>query len=155
MISAIKTFFNQYMQPDADSQPATIETRLKVATVALLLETARADFDVQEQELQTVASHARQFFDLDAEETEQLVSLAEQEALNATSYYGFTSLINSEYSPEEKILIIEFMWRVAYADNVLEKYEEALVRKIADLIYVPHSAFIAAKLRVKASLGID
>jgi len=143
------------MQLPSDSQREPNETRLKVATVALLLETARADFDIQEQELEAVARHAQLFFDLDSLETARLVELAEQEALNATSYYEFTSLINSEYSPVEKIHIIELMWRIAFADKELEKYEEALVRKIAELLYVPHSAFISTKLRVKTSLGLE
>ena len=125
---------------------------MKVATVALLLETARADFHVRDEELASVAHHAQKFFNLDAAETNELVSLAEQESQNATCYYEFTSLINSKFTPEEKVSIIEFMWRIAYADKVLEKYEEALVRKIADLLYVPHSAFIAAKHRVKSTL---
>ncbi|MDX1811364.1 MAG: TerB family tellurite resistance protein, partial [Gammaproteobacteria bacterium] len=66
--------------------------------------------------------------------------------------YEFTSLINNGFSPEEKVKIIELMWQVAYSDKELEKYEEALVRKIADLLYVPHTAFIAAKHRVISSL---
>ena len=155
MLSAIKKFFDLHIQESDPSAGDSVELRLRIATVALLLETARADFDVHDEELATIASHAQKFFSLDHNETDQLVKLAEQEALNVTSYYGFTSLINSEFSPQEKTHIIELMWRVAYADKVLEKYEEALVRKIADLLYVPHSAFIAAKHRVKSSLGLD
>ncbi|MGD8559291.1 MAG: TerB family tellurite resistance protein, partial [Gammaproteobacteria bacterium] len=73
---------------------------------------------------------------------------------NATCYYEFTSLINDEFTPADKAQIIELMWQVAYADDELEKYEEALVRKIADLLYVPHTQFIAAKHRVKSQRGL-
>jgi len=155
MLSAIKAFFDQYLLPESVPDQDSVDSRLKVATVALLLETARADFNVQEQELQAVAMHAQQFFELEHIETQQLVELAEQEIVNATSYYGFTSLINSEFSTNDKIRIVELMWQIAYADEELEKYEEALIRKIADLLYVPHNAFISAKLRVKASLGLE
>ena len=148
MLNAIKKFFDDHIQSATTLQDDTEEHRLKIATVALLLETARADFQVHDQELESVAHHAQQFFDLAAGETEELVKLAEEEAQNATCYYEFTSLINSKFTPEEKVSIVELMWRIAYADKVLEKYEEALVRKIAELLYVPHSSFIAAKHRV-------
>ena len=130
----------------------TEDHRLKVATVALLLETARADFQVHDEELESVAHHAQMFFGLDADETTELVKLAEEEARNATCYYEFTSLINNNFTATEKVIIVELMWRIAYADKELEKYEEALVRKIAELLYVPHGAFIAAKHRVQGEL---
>ena len=152
MLSAIKKFFDDHIQDPSSPIDNTEEHRLKVATVALLLETARADFQVHDEELESVAHHAQEFFDLDADETKELVNLAEEEAKNATCYYEFTSLINSKFTPDEKASIVELMWRIAYADKVLEKYEEALVRKIAELLYVPHGAFIAAKHRVKSSL---
>jgi len=152
MLAAIKKFFEDHIDAAATQSSVSHEHRLKVATVALLLETARADFNVQDSELASVARHAREFFTLSDDETDGLVKLAEEEAKNATSYYEFTSLINNGFSPEEKVKIIELMWQVAYADRELEKYEEALVRKIADLLYVPHAAFIAAKHRVISSL---
>lgn len=155
MLTSIKNFFENHLQNTASQNDVSKEHRLKVATVALLLETARADFDVQDDELAAIARHAQQYFALDDGETKELLALAEEEASNATCYHEFTSLINESYSMPEKISIVEMMWRVAYADNELEKYEEALVRKIADLLYVPHNAFISAKNRVKKELGLD
>lgn len=155
MLASIKKFFDNHLQISESGSEESPEHRLKVATVALLLETARADFDVLENELSAIASHARNFFALTESETDELVELAEQEAKNATCYYEFTSLINQSYKQEEKISIVEMMWRVAYADKELEKYEEALVRKIAELLYVPHGAFIAAKHKVKRELGLE
>ena len=155
MLTAIKKFFDDHIEAAAAQASEAQEHRLRVATVALLLETARADFNVHDEELAAVARHAREFFQLDEIETKELVKLAEEEAKNATCYYEFTTLINNGFSPEEKVSIIELMWQVAYSDKVLEKYEEALVRKIADLIYVPHAAFMAAKHRVISSLDQD
>lgn len=152
MIASIKKFFEAHMEAAAAQASEVQEHRLRIATVALLLETARADFNIHDEELATVARHARELFELDENETTELVALAEAEAQNATCYFEFTSLINNSFSPEEKVKIIELMWQVAYSDSELEKYEEALVRKIADLLYVPHGAFIAAKHRVLSSL---
>ncbi|WP_455221623.1 tellurite resistance TerB family protein [Kaarinaea lacus] len=152
MLATIKKFFENHLEAAAAQASESQEHRLRVATVALLLETARADFNVHDEELAAVGRNAKEFFQLDEDETAELVNLAEEEAGNATSYYEFTSLINNGFSPEEKVKIIELMWQVAYSDKELEKYEEALVRKIADLLYVPHTAFIAAKHRVISGL---
>lgn len=155
MLASIKKFFDTHLQATETQSDISLDHRLKVATVALLLETARADFNVLDEELADVARHAQNYFSLNNEEIEELVALAEEEAVNATCYHEFTSLINQSYSAEEKASIVEMMWRIAYADKELEKYEEALIRKIADLLYVPHGAFIAAKLRVKEELGLE
>jgi len=155
MLASIKKFFDSHLLGEGTQSVLSQEHRLKIATVALLLETARADFNIRDEELDDVARHAQHYFGLEPQETEELLKLAEEEAGNATCYYEFTSLINQSYTQEQKISIIEMMWRVAYSDRELEKYEEALIRKIADLLYVPHSAFIAAKHRVLGDLDLS
>jgi uncharacterized tellurite resistance protein B-like protein len=105
--------------------------------------------DVTDEERETVRRAVQDKFDLGPEETAELLRLAEEEARDATDYYQFTSLINQHFTPEQRVRLIEHLWRVAYADGDLHVYEEHLVRKIADLIHVPHKAFIAAKLRAK------
>lgn len=147
MITAIKRFFNEHISV-VESSSVQPENALHVATAALLIEMARADFDVKDEELLMVADSIKETFGLAHDEAVELVALAEQEANESTCHYEFTSLINKGFQPQDKVKIIELMWQVAYADNKLQKYEEALVRKIADLIYVPHKDFIAAKHRV-------
>ena len=83
------------------------------------------------------------------EELGELVKLAESEANQATSLYEFTRLINDEYDYKEKVELIENMWKIAFSDEQLDKYEEHLIRKISDLIYVSHSDFIKTKLNVR------
>lgn len=148
MITAIKRFFNEHINVAESGTGVPPENALHLATAALLIEMARADFDVKDEELLMVADSIKETFGLAHNEAVKLVALAEREANEATCHYEFTSLINKEFQPEDKVQIIEMMWQVAYADNKLQKYEEALVRKIADLIYVPHKDFIAAKHRV-------
>jgi uncharacterized tellurite resistance protein B-like protein len=92
---------------------------------------------------------ARRKFGLDDAESRQLIELAEAEAADAHDLYQFTRQVNAAFTPEQKVRLIEELWRVAWSDDVLHRYEEHLIRKVADLIYVPHSAFIAAKLRVQ------
>jgi len=99
------------------------------------------------------AALVREDFDLSAEEAEALLSCADAERRDATDYFQFTRLINDHFSAEEKISLIESLWRVAYADQRLSSLEEHLVRKVAELIYVPHGAFISAKHRAEAGAG--
>jgi len=146
MLASIKKFFTENIQPHAEN--VDNEHQLKVATAALLLEMASADFDVHDSELAAVANSMQQHFKLSQAETDSLMNLAAEEADQATCYYDFTRLINNGFSAAQKVKVIELMWEVAYADDKLQKYEEALVRKVADLIYVPHSDFIAAKHRI-------
>ena len=91
-------------------------------------------------------------FGLSGDETRELTELADQEATEAASLYQFTGLINEHFTPEQKVSVVEMLWQVAYADGSLDPYEEALVRKIADLIYVPHREFIQAKHRIQESV---
>jgi uncharacterized tellurite resistance protein B-like protein len=114
---------------------------------ALLLEMTQMDGEVQHEEREAVDKAVRTCFDLTEREAAELLELAEEERSVSTDYYQFTSLINDAYGPEEKVKLVEVLWRIAYANEELHKYEEHLVRKVADLLYVPHSAFIAAKHR--------
>ncbi len=147
MLKAIKMFFEQNISIElvVDNQ----EHQLKLATAALLLEMMHQDEQVLEAEQQAVRQALKVNFDLSDEESTELCHLAQQELKNATDYYQFTSLIAEHFSQQQKIKVIELLWQVAYADNHLDAYEEHMVRRIADLIYVPHQDFIQTKLRVQ------
>ena len=142
MIHRIRQFFDQHL---TTSSPGDTSHRLQLATAALLFEMMRMDEQSHTQEHAVLRRALTQKFNLTPEETEQLVTLAEEEAVQATDYHQFTRLINNGFPMERKIKVIEYLWQVANADGHLDKYEEHLVRKIAELLYVPHQAFIAAK----------
>ena len=149
MINAIKELFESRILPQAhDQDGTTAEHGRRLATAALLFEMTRADFETSPEEREHVEALVRGTFDLTAEETAELLALAETEAEEATSLFQFTSLINEHFEPEEKVEVIELLWRVAYADGRLDKYEEHLVRNVAELIHVPHREFMQAKHRV-------
>ncbi len=150
MLQAIKQFFEQNIASTQSNTDAGREHSLQLATAALLFEMMRMDDEIGDDEQQLVRKLICQRFTLTDNETEQLIQLAEQEAKQAIDYRCFTSLINTNFTAEEKISIVEHLWQVAYADGQVNKYEDHLVRKISELIYVPHSAFIAAKHRAAA-----
>lgn len=147
MLNRIKQFFDTFLNPEAQAE-TNAQHSLQLAAAALLLEMERVDDEVKEVERLAVARAIRKAFELSEAETAELIQLAESEMHNATSYFEFTRLINDNYTLSQKIQLVELLWEVAYADDELEKYEEHLVRKLADLLYVPHPEFIRAKLRV-------
>ena len=152
MVNTIKQFFEKYVTPPSENMDNISEHALQIATAALLIEMMRADTDISAEEEEKVTATIRSSFGLTGEETDALIELAGNRVWEATGYFEFTSLMNKGFSYEEKIKVIEHLWEVAYADGILDKYEEYMVRKIADLIYVSHKDFINAKLRVKKQI---
>jgi uncharacterized tellurite resistance protein B-like protein len=151
MLRAIRDFFQQQIEAEMHDSARRVHG-LHLATAALLLEVARADFHCGEEELEAVQQALQRRFELSAEETREVAELARTEVEEAVSLHQFTRLMNDHFSHEEKAMVVEMLWEVALVDGVLDKYEEALVRKLADLLYVPHSQFIQAKHRVQARL---
>lgn len=129
--------------------PETDARSLHLAAAALLIEMTRMDDQIHSVEQHAVVAAIRDSFELSDADIDSLLKLAEQEVSEATDYFQFTSLINQHFSAQQKVQLIESLWRVAYADRDLNLDEEYMVRKIADLLYVPHPDFIAAKLRAQ------
>lgn len=152
MVSLIKQFFEKHITPPSKDPDGISEHSLQIATAALLIEMMRADSHICEGEQKTVMNSIRSKFSLTDEEISALLKLAEDEIWKATGYFEFTSLINKGFTHKQKIKVIEHLWEVAFADSIIDKHEEYMVRKIADLIYVSHKDFIDAKLRVKNRL---
>ena len=146
MLKAIRDFFEANLAPS--DKPAGRRHTLELATATLLAEVMRLE-GVSDAERATVLAGLRERFGLGEDEARELARLAEEEAKTAHDYYQFTSLIRERYSPEDRQAIVEQLWRVAYADAVLSAHELHVIRKISDLLHVPHAAYIAAKMRAK------
>ncbi|MGZ8175121.1 MULTISPECIES: tellurite resistance TerB family protein [Methylobacter] len=151
MLNQIKLFFTQHIALSASEH--TLEEKLQLATVVLFLEMMYMDDKVDPKEQEVILSLVHQSFSLTAEQATSLIELAEQHRKQATDYFQFTSLINKEYSLEQKVRLIESLWKIAFIDGVLDMNEEYLVRKIADLLHVPHTAFIMAKNRLGPAIS--
>jgi uncharacterized tellurite resistance protein B-like protein len=149
MLAGIRNFFTQMIEPGAKEPGAASQHALHLATAALLLEMMRMDSAVTAEETATVTKALQTRFGLGADEVETLMVLAADEARQATDYFQFTSLINKSFSAEQRVRIIEYLWQVAFADGHLDAHEQHFMSKIADLLYVPHSAYIAAKQRAR------
>ena len=119
----------------------------RIAGAALLVEMSRADHEVTPVERSVIEAALRHVFELDPAATADLYREAERHADDATSLFEFTRLINDHFELAEKENLVELLWFVAFADGELDRYEEHLVRRVADLIHVSHGAFIRTKHR--------
>jgi uncharacterized tellurite resistance protein B-like protein len=133
--------------PEQQQSRQALALQSSVAT--LLYETARADHDVKEPDLQIAADSLRELFALSAAQAQALLSHAAHPHQRPTSYHPLVKVINKQFNAEQKHQLVEHMWRVAHADLEVDMYEDHLVRKISELLYVPHSEFITAKHRAR------
>ncbi|MFK8048071.1 MAG: TerB family tellurite resistance protein [Halioglobus sp.] len=146
MINALKALFEI---PERESEEST-EQRMQLAAAALLIETARADFTQDAAEEAALKNLLCGVLSVEHSRIDELFERATQKVDEATSLYEFTREINDHYSAAQKLRVIEAMWRVAYADGNLDKYEEHLIRQVAELTYVPHEDYIRSKLAAKS-----
>ncbi len=149
MLKAIKDFYEANINPATDAEDQSVSHRLQLATAALLIEMAQADNQRHSLEFQAVHDGIMDVFDLSPEETAEVIELADLEAHEATDHFEFTHLINEQFDYPQKCKVVDLLWRVCLADSEMNRYEEQLARKIAELLHVEHKDFIAAKLRVQ------
>lgn len=147
MLNKLNDFLSAIIPPaSAESRP---EHTLQLATAVLLIEVMQSDADSTDEEQTTILKILKKRFDLSNAEVAQLAELGHQTATAANDFHQFTSLINRELELSEKIRIIEYMWQVAYADSRISAHENHLMRKMADLLYISHGDYVAAKMRAK------
>ncbi len=143
MLKKFKDFFTAQLQPGDKTDP---DKALQQACAMLLMEVSRADFDLAPSEKDKVMSLLKNLFDLSDETLAELVEYSETKSEEHTAMYPFTSLINDHYEYEQRVNLVSLMWKVAYADGDLDKYEDSVIRKVADLLYIRHSDFVKTKL---------
>ncbi len=151
MLKSIRDFFDQHI--GQASAPADETRALQLATAALLFEVVRGDGVIALAERDALLKAVGTKFGLAPAEAAALIDLAEQETQLANDYYQFTSLINRRFSLQKKLQVIELMWRIAYADATLSAHEQHVLRKVAELLHVPHGDYIAAKMRAREAAG--
>jgi uncharacterized tellurite resistance protein B-like protein len=141
LINNIKEFFSSEINnPNGDEGH-----QQSLAAASLMVEVMVIDRDTSDKELTKIKEILKSQFELKDHEIQKLLELAKQEVKDATSLYQFTRLINDHFDYQKKKKLIGSLWHVAFADDVLDKHEEAIIRRIADLIYISHSDFIKTK----------
>lgn len=154
MLSRIRHFFREHIEihvavDGAESQRVDVS----LAAAALLVEVGRADFDYDRQEQAHIAELIGDTLGVAAEDVAQLQSMAEAEAESATSLHQFTSLVHEHFDAAQKAALMEALWRVAFADGQVDKHESHVIRRIADLLYMPQEVYVRTRQRVEESLS--
>lgn len=128
---------------------ASISTAdLQLASATLLYEAMRADGKLQADESEQLLTTLQQRWQLDEVAASDLHQQAQARADAASDLYQFTRLLCDHWDMPDRVRLIGNMWQLAYSDGHLAAEEEALIRKVADLLYVSHSDFIRTKLKV-------
>ena len=147
MLDALKRFFEGRLAADENENGGV--DAVELATAALLVEMQRADLVADALDEAEVRELLARHFALDDEAVSNLVSLANDRADRSVSLHEFTRIIHERFDVAQKTTIVEMLWRVALADGRVDAHEEHLVRKIADLLYLPQVAYVKAKERAK------
>jgi uncharacterized tellurite resistance protein B-like protein len=141
----LKSFLKLFEDTKKNSSPSYT---LELATAALLSEIVSADNEVTDEERDEYKTQLQKHVKLDEEAMSLLLQKGQATAEDAVDLVQFTQVVNQHCSAEERNDIIKSLWAIAYADKSLAPLEESTIRQIAELLYVPHSQFIKAKLAV-------
>ena len=149
-MKAIRRLFDE-APPDPHAMPAHERRHLQLAVAVLVHEARRAD-SAEGSEESAPAQHAlAEMFGLGPRESTELLAQGRERAHQLTSFYAPVSVIKRDFTMEERVRLIEHLWRVTFADGRLDLYEDHYVRKIAHLLYVPNTQSMLARNRAKAS----
>ena len=136
-------------QASAAGKEGSENKKLQVATCAILIEMGKSDDNYTDAETTEIVSIIQKTFDLEKEYADELIELAKSRLNQSISIYEFTSIINDNFSTDEKFELLKNLWRLIYTDQKLDKYEDQLVKRLGTMLHLEHKDVIAAKLMVK------
>lgn len=147
MMESLKKLFSA---PEAEHHKPD-EHQLAIAATALMVQLSQVDNEQDERELQAIIECAVKAHRLTREEAKEILDTALSQAEHATSLYEFTEQINEVLDQQAKQSLLENIWHVALADERIDKYEEHLIRRIADLLHLNHREFMQARHRAESA----
>ena len=128
-------FFKKNNQ-QVSSNDNKVAFEIELTAAVLAYEIARIDGEVSDEELRVLMDEIKLISKKANKDEEEILKIIEIYSSNSTSFYEFIEDINKNYSKEDKLSLISFMWKIAYADGILEVDEEKLIRRLADLIKI-------------------
>ncbi len=140
MLAKIRAFLTAD-EPQARDDVAA----LHLAAAALLIEVAKSDHSLEADEVERMRDVLASHWGLGEDDLADLVAAAREASETSVSLHEHIDLINRHFSPQQKFELVRGLWQVACADREIHHYEEALIRRLADLLYVSHADFIRSK----------
>lgn len=150
----LKSIQNIFKRKENESVVDSKKSEQELTYASLLIEVINSDNKFDDRERDKLLEILSSKLDIQKEELDNFTELAQKKSEDSTSLYEFTREINNQYEYEEKVSLITDLWGIAYSDGKLDKYEDYVIRKIADLIYVSHADFIKSKLKVKNTINL-
>lgn len=148
MLAKLKAMLQGSLGESTDSgQLDALSENLITAT--LMVEVMNSDHRLDAQEEQEFIAVVVKTLGLDEESADELRVLAHEKAEESTSLYEFTAQVNTQFSVDAKLSLIKNMWRIAFADGEIDRYEDGVIRRVSELIYVSHSDFIRMKIAAR------
>lgn len=149
MIGALKRIFAGGLEKGGASEENLDDMRkIQLATCALFLEMAHIDGEFSPSERGHIINSMKKIYGLSEKAVPELMEAADEELKDSIDLWQFTNSINQSFSPEEKIHIIEAIWHLVFADGHLEKHEDYLIHRLANLLRLSHKQLIEAKVKV-------
>lgn len=138
-----------------NSEKTDRQKAIIISTAALLIEAANADDNLSEDEKTRIKNILQNQFDLNKNELEEIIALANKKIEQSISFYEFTNILNTNFTRDEKYEVILRIWEIILSDSKLDSNEEYFIRTISRNLHLDHKDFIAAKMEVKAKLGLN
>jgi uncharacterized tellurite resistance protein B-like protein len=151
MLDMVKRFFSKTKVNISSTEKQNQEHDLCVATCALFVEMAKIDGTFTQEELETILLILKEKYGLSGEHADALIEEADRQLDQSVDLWQFARLINENYSTEEKIEVVETLWKIVYVDGKMDQYEHYLMNKLKNLLRLSHNQLIDAKLKVKYS----
>ena len=150
MLNKLFDYFEKKVTPSGSSEMIEPpEQTLILAATALMIEVARSDENKANVELEVISEILVSKLGVDPIEGQLIIDAAHEKSEEAHDLFQFTELINQNFSKDEKQDLIYFMWKVAFSDGNIDKYEDHIIRRISGLINLSHSDFIRLKLKAR------
>ncbi len=149
MIEKLEKYFRNRDRQENAAGPEGKPQHLILATAVLFLEMAYADFEIAPEEKVKLQQILKERFALNDQQIAGLIAQAGKDRKQSLDIWQFTNLLKENLSREERQQMLENLWRIIFADGRVDKYEDALIRKITGLLGLEHADMIQAKLKVK------
>lgn len=127
--------------------------KIQIAATVLMVEMANSDGNISEEEFESITNSVNNVFKIEKEKVEELIKISKEELKESVSLYEFSGVINENLLHNEKIELLDQLWRIIYSDNKLDKYEDKLIKQIGGMLKLDHKEIIHSKLFIKQQLG--
>ena len=156
-MKSLKSIFQKFSQVETAGVSGEFwqkepELSLKLAAGVVLLEVVHADGQVDPDEMDHLKNTLQSMFEVKKEDIDVLLDKVNKERDASIDMWRYTKVINDHFDIAQKILIVEAIWRIIFADGHVDRFEEYLVRKVSNLLHVPHADMIEAKIKSRQDI---